>query len=97
MPADWPGGDRREGGASPVQGPARNVGTCRPDGAGRVLGRRAEGSPPSSRNCEGPSTGAGHRGGPSVVAVRPGNAGGAKGTGRPGELGGQPGLPGGAG
>jgi len=32
-----------------------------------------------------------------VVAVRPGNAGGAKGTGRPGELGGQPGLPGGAG
>ena len=25
----------------------------------------AEGSPPSSRNCEGPSTGAGHRGGPS--------------------------------
>ena len=32
-----------------------------------------------------------------VVAVRPGNAGGAKGTGCPGSLGGQPGLPGGAG
>jgi hypothetical protein len=32
-----------------------------------------------------------------VVAVKPGNAGRAKGTGRPGELGGQPGLPGGAG
>jgi hypothetical protein len=30
-----------------------------------VLGWPAEGSPPSSRNCEGPSTGAGHRGGPS--------------------------------
>ena len=32
-----------------------------------------------------------------VVAVRPGNAGGAKGTGCPDSLGGQPGLPGGAG
>ena len=32
-----------------------------------------------------------------VVAVRPGNAGGAKGTGCPGSLGGQPALPGGAG
>jgi hypothetical protein len=32
-----------------------------------------------------------------VVAVMPGNAGGAKGTGCPGWLGGQPGLPGGAG
>ena len=65
VPAYWPGGDRREGGASPVQASARNVGTCRPDGAGQVLGWPAEGSPPSSRNCEGPSTGAGHRGGPS--------------------------------
>ena len=32
-----------------------------------------------------------------VIAVRPGNAGGAKGTGRPGELGGQPAWLGGAG
>jgi hypothetical protein len=32
-----------------------------------------------------------------VVAVRPGNAGGAKGPGRPGSLGGQPAWPGGAG
>jgi len=30
VPADWPGGDRRRGGASSVLALAGNVGTCRP-------------------------------------------------------------------
>src|SRR6266516_856643 len=65
VPADWPGGDRRRGGASSVQALARNVGTPRPGSAGRVLDRPAEGSTPSSGNCKGPSTGAGQGGGPA--------------------------------
>jgi hypothetical protein len=49
---------------------AWNMGTCRPDrtiGQWRLVGLRSvvHGSAPSSGNCEGLSTGAGHRGGPS--------------------------------
>ena len=33
----WPGGVRHRGGASSVQAPVWNVGTARPDGAGRGL------------------------------------------------------------
>ncbi len=64
MPAYWPGGVRHIGGASSAQALARNVGTCRPDAAGRVLEPVGEGRTPSSGNCEGQSTDAGHRGGP---------------------------------
>jgi hypothetical protein len=60
-PAYWPGGDRRKGGARLKQASARNVGTCRPSGAGRVLDRPVEGSAPSS-GIKGSSTGAGHGG-----------------------------------
>ena len=42
-----------------------NVGTPRPDTAGRVLDRPARGRVPSSGNCEGQSTDAGQAGGPS--------------------------------
>jgi hypothetical protein len=53
-----------------VLAPAWNVGTCRPDRAagqwrGDGLRSIAHGRSPSSGNCEGLSTGAGHRGGPS--------------------------------
>ena len=49
---------------------AWNVGTCRPDRAIRPVVRFglrpvAQGRSPSSGNCEGLSTDAGHRGGPS--------------------------------
>jgi len=47
----------------------RNVGTCRPDtaAADEAVGGLAvaRGRTPSSRNCQGQSTDAGHRGGPS--------------------------------
>ena len=64
-----PGGVRHGGGASSVQALARNVGTCRPDTDGRSLDRLgppvARGRTPSSGNCEGQSTEAGHRDGPA--------------------------------
>ena len=67
--------------------------------SGASVGLRpcVEGRPPSGRSARGRvpmrDTGAGRL----VVAMKPGNAGGAKGTGRPGLLGGQPSLTGGAG
>jgi hypothetical protein len=56
LPREEPGGylftalavARHRGGASPVQALARNVGTPRRDGAGRVLSWLAEGRTPSS-------------------------------------------------
>ena len=52
-----------------VLAPVRNVGTCRPAAAVGSLDRGSlrpsPGRTPSSGNCEGPSTDAGHRGGPS--------------------------------
>jgi RNA-directed DNA polymerase len=63
---------------------ARNVGTCRPGGVGRVLERPTEGSTPSSGNCEGPSTGAGHRGGPSRSSAEARQCGRSEGDGLPG-------------
>jgi hypothetical protein len=66
-------------------------------GASMGLRPGAEGRPPSGRSARGRvptrDTGAGRL----VVAANPGNAGGAKGTGRPGLFGGQPSLTGGAG
>src|SRR5919198_593501 len=68
-PADRPDGGRHGGGAGFGLGPVRNVGTCRPDTAGGQWSSDprpvARGRSPSSGNCEGPSTDAGHGGGPS--------------------------------
>lgn len=36
VPADWPSGDRHEGGVSPAQGLVRNVGTYRLDEKGEI-------------------------------------------------------------
>jgi hypothetical protein len=58
------------GGASVVWALVRNGGTCRPAPAGGQ-GQRSwprscvEARTPSSRNCEGESSDAGHRGGPT--------------------------------
>ena len=58
-----------DGGASVIWALVRNSGTCRPVAAVGSLDlgslRPSPGSPPSSGNCEGPSTDAGHRGGPT--------------------------------
>lgn len=51
MPAFWPGGDRRKDGVSSEQASARNVGTCRPGGAGRVLDRLVEGVPQAAESA----------------------------------------------
>ncbi len=55
---------RHKGGASSVQAPVRNVGTARPDVAGRVL--TAAGGRENSKQLKlrGESTDAGQRGGP---------------------------------
>ena len=65
--------------------------------SGRVLDRPARGRAPSSGNCEEQSTDAGRRADHPVVAVMPGNAGGAKGMGCPGSFVDQPAWPGGVG
>jgi hypothetical protein len=59
-----------DGGASVIRALVRNSGTCRPDGAagqwsgcGLRLVVRSEN--PKQQICEGESSGAGHRGGPS--------------------------------
>jgi hypothetical protein len=95
-PADCPDGVRHVGGASLVRALARNVGTCRPDTVAGLLGGRREGDPQAAITARGgvPSRGTGAD--RLVVALRPGNAGGAKGAGHLGLLGGQPVLPGGA-
>ena len=71
VPAYYPSGDRHEGGASPAQALVRNVGTCCPDAKGEL--RVAD-----PRGGRVPMRGAGADG--SVVAKKPGNAGGAKGS-----------------
>src|SRR5271170_748867 len=95
-PADCPDGVRHVGGASLVRALARNVGTCRPDTVAGPPGRRREGDPQAAIAARGrvPSRGTGAD--RLVVALRPGNAGGAKGTGHLGLLGGQPAVLGGA-
>ena len=58
------------GGASVVRALVRNSGTCRPDGAavqwsGCGLRTAVWSENPKQRNCEGESSDAGHRGGPT--------------------------------
>ena len=67
--------------------------------AGADFGRRScvEGRPPSGGSARGRVPMRGTGAGRLVVAAMPGNAGGAKGTGRPGSFGGQPSSAGGAG
>ena len=95
-PVDCPDGVRHIGGASLTLALARNVRTCRPDTVAGLLGRWREGVPQAAHTARGrvPSRGTGTD--RLVVAMKPGNAGGAKGTGHPGLFGGQPALPGGA-
>jgi hypothetical protein len=71
VPAYCPSGDRHEGGASPAQALVRNVGTCCPDAKGelRVADPQGERVPMRGAGADG-----------SVVAKKPGNAGGAKGS-----------------
>ncbi len=70
-PADWPGGcPARDGGASVVWALVRNAGTCRPDraaGQWSGLGQRLVvwSENPKQLICEGESSDAGHRGGPT--------------------------------
>jgi hypothetical protein len=70
-PVYGPGGDRRRSGASRVQAPVWNVGTERPDAKGEVRGVE-----PRRVSVPMRDDGADW----SVVAMKPGNAGGAKGT-----------------
>ena len=95
-PADCPDGVRHVGGASLAWALARNVRTCRPDTVPSA-GWGREGVPQAAHTVRGrvPSRGTGAD--RLVVVMKPGNAGGAKGTGHPGLLGGQPAGPGGAG
>jgi len=95
-PVDCPDGVRHIGGASLILALAWNVRTCRPDTVAGLLGRWREGVPQAAHTARGrvPSRGTGTD--RLVVAMKPGNAGGAKGTGHPGLFGGQPVLPGGA-
>lgn len=71
-PVYCPGGDRRKGGASRVQAFVWNVGTERPDAKGEARGN-------DSRRASVPMRDDGAD--RSVVVMKPGNAGGAKGTG----------------
>jgi len=94
-PADCPDGVRHIDGASLALALARNVGTCRPDTVSGCLCWSREGVLQAVSTVRGrvPSRGTGAD--RLVVAVMPGNAGGAKGTDRPDLLGGQPVFPGG--
>jgi len=84
--------------------PGLRCGTCEPvvprpraaSGASSGPRPRAEGRPPSGRSARGRVPMRGTGADRLVVAMKPGNAGGAKGTGRPGLLSGQPPLAGGA-
>ena len=84
--------------------PGLRCGTCEPvvprpraaSGASSGPRPRAEGRPPSGRSARGRVPMRGTGADRLVVAMKPGNAGGAKGTGRPGSFGGQPSLAGGA-
>jgi len=93
IPAYCPGGVRHKGGASLAQAPVRNVGTCvpirRPSGGGDP-GRSPEGALQAAETARNrvPTRHVGT--GRPVVAMKPGNAGGAKGAGYPGLLSSQP-------
>src|SRR4051794_20564606 len=95
-PADCPDGVRHVGGASLTWALARNVRTCHPDIVVGPVGWRREGDLQAVNAVRGrvPSRGTGAD--RLVVVMKPGNAGGAKGTGHLGLLGGQPGCLGGA-
>jgi hypothetical protein len=93
-PADCPDGVRHGGGASLARALARNVGTCRPDTVAARLGWWREGEPQADKTARGRVPMRGTGADRLVVATRPGNAGGAKGTGRPGLFDGQPECPG---
>ncbi len=95
-PADCPDGVRHVGGASLAWALARNVRTCRPEMVAGLLGRRQQGDPQAAHTARGRVPMRGTGADRLVVAGKPGNAGGAKGTGHLGLLGGQPVLPGGA-
>jgi hypothetical protein len=89
-PADCPDGVRHVGGTSLAWAFAWNMGTCRPDNATGPQGWRREGDPQAVHAARGrvPSRGTGAD--RLVVVMKPDNAGGAKGTGHPGQLGDQP-------
>src|SRR5213083_1616771 len=93
-PADCPDGVRHVGGASLIRALARNVRTCRSDTVVGPVGQRREGVLQAVNAVRGrvPSRGTGAD--RLVVVMKPGNAGGAKGTGHLGLLGGQPVWPG---
>jgi hypothetical protein len=80
-PADWPSGDRHGDGVRPARGSCAERGNLLP----RCQGRSPSGRPARRRV---PIRGAGTDG--SVVAMKPGNAGGAKGPDSPAEDAGQP-------
>src|ERR1700750_190027 len=94
-PADCPDGVRHIGGASLAWALARNVGTCRSDTASTPRGWAREGVPQADKTARGRVPMRGTGADRLVVVKKPGNAGGAKGTDRPGRLGGQPERPGG--
>ena len=90
-PVYCPGGVRHIGGASLVQAPVRNVRTWYPEtavGGCKPTGPQ-EGDPQAAETARGrvPRGPGADR---PVVAVKPGNAGGAKGTGYPGSINSQP-------
>lgn len=93
-PADCPDGTRHVDGASLALALAGNLGTCRPDTVTGPSGWSREGVLQADNTVRGrvPSRGTGAD--RLVVAMKPGNAGGAKGTDRPDLPGGQPALPG---
>lgn len=64
MPADWPGGVRHGGGASPICGFCMERGKADADTAASLV-LVARGSASSSRNCEALSTVAASAGGPA--------------------------------
>jgi hypothetical protein len=84
--------------------PGLRCGTCEPvvprpraaSGAGSGPRPCVEGRPPNGRSARGRVPMRGTGADRLVLAMKPGNAGGAKGTGRPGSFGGQPSLAGGA-
>jgi retron-type reverse transcriptase len=80
-PVFCPSGDRHKGGASPIQALVRNVGTFRLD---------VKGEPASGRTTRGRVPMRGEGADRPVVAPRPSNAGGAKGSTCPAEHVGQP-------
>ena len=89
-PAYCPGGVRHGGGASLVRALVRNVGTCRPETAGGQWREWpavvAKGEPQAAETVRGRVPMRGTGADRLVVAVKPGNAGGAKGAGHPGLL-----------